>query len=50
MEACIWKPLRAVRIFCNDATTLPVEPVIGHSLRELAKLKIPLVGSSVVRR
>ena len=48
MEACIWKPLRAVRIFCNDAMTLPVEPVMGHSLRELAKLKIPLVG--LVRR
>ena len=45
MEACICKPLRAVRIFYNDATTLPVEPVMGHSLRELAKLKIPLVGS-----
>ena len=29
----------------RDVTAMLMRPVIGHSLRELAKLKIPLVGS-----
>ena len=29
----------------SDATALPVKTTLGYSLRELAKLKIPLVGS-----
>ena len=29
----------------RDVTAMLMKPVMGHSLRELAKLKIPLVGS-----
>ena len=35
-------------ILFRDVTAMLIKPVIGHSLRELAKFKIPLVGS--VRR
>ena len=28
----------------SDATAMLMKPTMGHSLRELAKLKIPLVG------
>ena len=35
-------------ILFRDVTAMLMKPAIGHSLRELAKLKIPLVGS--VRR
>ena len=30
----------------NDATEMLVKPVMGHSLRELAKFEIPLAGSA----
>ena len=29
----------------RDVTAMLMKPVMGHSLRELAKLKLPLVGS-----
>ena len=29
----------------RDVTAMLMKPVMGYSLRELAKLKIPLVGS-----
>ena len=29
----------------SDATAMLMKPGLSHSLRELAKLKIPLVGS-----
>ena len=35
-------------ILFRDVTAMLMKPVMGHSLRELAKFKIPLVGS--VRR
>ena len=44
MEACIWKPLSAVRIFCNKVLELTVEPVLGNSPRELAKSKMSSLG------
>ena len=31
----------------RDVTAMLMKPVMGHSLRELAKFKLPLVGSSV---
>ena len=29
----------------RDVTAMLVKPALGHSLRELAKMKLPLVGS-----
>ena len=29
----------------RDVAAMMMKPVMGHSLRELAKLKLPLVGS-----
>ena len=29
----------------GDVTAMLMKPVMGHSLRELAKLKLPFVGS-----
>ena len=42
------KTTASCAILFRDVTAMLMKPVIGHSLRELAKFKIPLVGS--VRR
>ena len=42
------KTTASCAILFRDVAAMLMKPVIGHSLRELAKFKIPLVGS--VRR
>ena len=48
MQACILKTTASCAILFGDVTAMLMKPVIGPSLQELAKFKIPFVGS--VRR
>ena len=45
LQACILKTTASCAILFRDVTAMLMKPVIGHLLRELAKFKIPLVGS-----
>ena len=40
------KTTASCALLFRDVAAMLMKPVIGHSLRELAKFKIPLVGSS----
>ena len=44
------KTTASCAILFRDVTAMLIKPVIGHSLRELAKLKLPLVRMGSVRR
>ena len=45
VEACLLETTASCAMLSRDVTAMLMKPVMGHSLRELAKFKIPLAGS-----